>query len=281
MIRDLPASVAGRVAFGVRWCTSMFCFVMFGLGGLLFGVVAVPLVSLTTRSRELRVRRLRRLLRLGFRLFVRLMSATGSAAFAVQGEIPRSGNYLIIANHPTLFDAVVLLALFPQADCIIKQELLRNPFTRFALSGLDYVSNADTADMLAVAVSRLRAGRSLLVFPEGTRSPVDGPLSFHLAAATIAVRAAVPCLPVVIRCEPRTTAKEEPWYRIAPRRPRFRVRIEAPLDVARITQGLAPRYAKRALNQYLQDHYNRALGDGGPAQRETPSAKVTAHSFRS
>lgn len=254
----------------------MFCFTVFGIGGLLFGAVLVPLVKLATPSREKRVRRMRWWLQMAFRGFVHLMSGLRGATFEVIGTLPREGHYLIVANHPTIFDAVVLLALFPQADCIIKHELMRHPFMRFALAGLDYVSNADTAEMLDTAIERLRAGRSLLVFPEGTRSRPGQPLQFHLAAATMAARSGVACLPLVIRCDPPATAKEARWYEIAPRRPHHSVEVGAPLEVGPIVQGLSRRDAKRALNAFLLRLYNQALAE----PRAAPDTFTTDHRLR-
>lgn len=256
--------------FAWRWVVSMLAFVVFGLGGLALGMLVFPLVALTTRSPVQRVRRRRHLLHRVFRFYLRLLSASGAASFTWSGDA-RQGPYLIVANHPTLIDAVLLLTLFPQADCIIKHELLRNPFTRFALSGLDYMSNADTAAMLVAAVARLRAGRSVLVFPEGTRSQPGEQLKFHLAAATMAVRSGAQCLPVLIRCEPVTTAKQARWYEIAADKPHFMVHVDPPLDPEPIIQGYSPRYAKRALNEFLQGYYNRRLTELPPQPASVPS----------
>jgi 1-acyl-sn-glycerol-3-phosphate acyltransferase len=258
-LTTMSATMSERAGFAFRWLVTMFCFAVFGLGGLVFGAVLVPLVTLATPSRPVRVQRLRWWLCVTFRGFVRLMSGLRGASFEVIGTPPRDGNYLIVANHPTLFDAVVLLALFPQADCIVKHELAHNPFMRFALSGLDYISNADTAGMLACAIERLQSGRSLLVFPEGTRSRPGEPVQFHLAAATVAARAGVPCLPVVIRCDPPATSKQARWFEIAPQRPHHSVTIEPPMDVGPVVHGLSRRYAKRALNRFLQAYYNQQL----------------------
>lgn len=257
------ATFAAACRFAWRWIASMLAFVLFGLGGLALGMLVFPLVALTTTSPSLRISRRRRLMQEVFRFYLRLLSVMGAASFSFTGTA-RQGPYLIVANHPTLIDAVLLLTLFPQADCIIKHELLRNPFTRFALSGLDYMSNADTAAMLEAAVQRLRAGRSVLVFPEGTRSSPDEPVHFHLAAATMAVRSGAQCLPVLIRCEPVTTSKQARWYEIADEKPQFTVHVDPPLDPAPIVGGHAPRYAKRVLNEFLQDYYNRRLAEIRP-----------------
>lgn len=257
------ATFAHALRFAWRWIASMLAFVVFGLGGLVLGMLVFPLVALTTASSAQRIRRRRRLLQGVFQLYLRLLSVMGAASFTFTGD-PRQGSYLIVANHPTLIDAVLLLTLFPQADCIIKHELLRNPFTRFALSGLGYMSNADTAAMLEAAVQRLRAGHSVLVFPEGTRGPPDQQVDFHLAAATLAVRSGARCLPVLIRCEPVTTGKQARWYEIADEKPHFSIHVDPPLDPEPIIRGHAPRYAKRVLNEFLQGYYNRRLAEIRP-----------------
>ncbi len=257
------AAFADACRFAWRWITSMLAFVLFGLGGLALGMLVFPLVALTTTSPSKRVSRRRHLMQGVFQLYLRLLSVMGAASFAFTG-VARQGPYLIVANHPTLIDAVLLLTLFPQADCIIKHELMRNPFTRFAMSGLDYMSNADTAAMLEAAVERLRAGRSVLVFPEGTRSRPGQPLHFHLAAATMAVRSGAQVLPVLICCEPVTTSKQARWYEIADEKPHFTVHVDPPLDPGSIVRGHAPRYAKRILNEVLQGYYNRRLAEIRP-----------------
>jgi 1-acyl-sn-glycerol-3-phosphate acyltransferase len=56
----------------------------------------------------------------------------------------------------------------------------------------------------------------VLIFPEGTRSPMGGLGSFKRGAFEIACRARVPVLPVLIRCEPSALSKGRPWYDIPP-----------------------------------------------------------------
>lgn len=260
----------GAFRFAVRWVASMLSFALFGLGAIVTGLILFPLVSLTSRRRGIRVRRRRWLLQRIFRLYLALIELLGGAAFDIRGAPAKEGNYLVIANHPTLIDAVILLAAFPQCDCIIKHQLLRNPFTRFPLSGLGYISNADTARMLNTAVQRLRGGSNVLVFPEGTRSRPGEPLHFHLAAATMAARAGVACQPVIITCNPITTSKGTPFYRIAEQMPRFRVVIDPPLDIAPVVAGFDTRHAKRALNAFLLDYYNQRLA-GASAPPVSPA----------
>ena len=77
---------------------------------------------------------------------------------------------IIIANHPSLLDAVILLSKLPRAACVMKAILRRNPlFASMArLSG--YISNEDPMKLIKQSCDELTGGGQLLIFPEGTRT---------------------------------------------------------------------------------------------------------------
>lgn len=166
----------------------------------------------------------------------------------------RSGNQLILANHPTLIDVVILISLFPQVDCVIKEAVTRNPAMRMLVGSANYISNREAADLLESCTSRLRSGAALLLFPEGTRTVPGRPLQFKPGAAEVALQARAKILPVVVDCRPQFLAKHEPWYYIPPRAPHFDIRVLAPVDpVDMIPVCAGKRNARRALNAALQE----------------------------
>jgi 1-acyl-sn-glycerol-3-phosphate acyltransferase len=158
---------------------------------------------------------------------------------------------LIVANHPTLIDGVFLLSFVPAATCIVKSALSRSPLTGGSVAAAGYVSN-DAADiMIEGAADALRAGESVLCFPEGTRSVPGGTLQFHRGAAAIALRAAAVVTPVYIRCDPPTLAKRDPWYRVPARRPHFSLRVGEDIDPEPFRGGAPPPIAAREFNAHL------------------------------
>lgn len=85
-------------------------------------------------------------------------------------KIRSDGPLIFVANHPSLLDAVVLMSRMPNATCIMKSLLLRNPLYAVASRMAGYVSNANAEDMLGCSRAELARGSHFIFFPEGGRS---------------------------------------------------------------------------------------------------------------
>lgn len=234
--------------------TSLLWF-FFGLIGLILSIFVFPLLYLFVRGPARRQIAARNLIARAFAAFMWAGGAMRVFSFHVAGMEHRNPDrsQLILANHPTLIDVVLLLSLLPQVDCVIKEAVKRNPFMRASVTTANYISNREPADLLDSCVERLRSGASLLLFPEGTRSVDPQALNFKLGAAEVAIRADVEILPVVIDCRPRFLAKNEPWYSIPSSQPHFAVTILPPVSVDELVPGdRESRRARYELNSALQ-----------------------------
>jgi 1-acyl-sn-glycerol-3-phosphate acyltransferase len=169
--------------------------------------------------------------------------------FVGREKLGRPGQ-LVVANHPTLIDAVFLLGFMPTAGCIVKAGHFRNLITRGAVTAAGYIPNAPTDAMIHSAEAALQEGESLLMFPEGTRTVPGRPVTIHRGAANVALRAARVLTPVFIECDPPTLSKNLPWYRIAPRRPHFRLRVGDDINLDAYRGAPLP-LASRKLNADL------------------------------
>lgn len=247
-------------------------FAVFGIGGFLLGAAVCVALRVIIHDREAHAQAVRRMVSRAFRLFLSFMTMVGVLRWTVEGAglWPRGHACLVVANHPTLIDIVFLLALFEGADCVVKAGAMRNPFWGLLVRAADYVSNEDPAALLEAAASRLRAGRTVVIFPEGTRTTPGQLPSFGTAAGAVAVRAGCWCLPVVIRCEPPTLYKGLPWYRVPAARVNFRLQLHAPwLVVAAGLQPARQRRAARMLTRQMEDFYASAsLGTPLPAKSD-------------
>jgi 1-acyl-sn-glycerol-3-phosphate acyltransferase len=141
---------------------------------------------------------------------------------------------IFISNHQSMVDVWAILCVIPPATRFAaKQELFRIPVFGWLLraSGcvpINRASRAEAIRSLAAAGARIRAGCSVVLFPEGTRSR-DGKLQpFKKGAFHLALQAAVPVVPLAITGS---------FAVMPPRTLRVRpgpvdVWIEPPIDVA-------------------------------------------------
>ena len=251
-------------------------FSAFGIGGIVLGLLVLPIICpLTPRRHRRRVAR--RMVSGGFLAFVELMRILRVLDYHIEGrdKLRDLGGCLIVANHPSLIDVVFLLAIFRDADCVVKAAHWSNPFTMAAVRWAGYLSNADPTRLVDDAVQRLRHGGHLVLFPEGSRSVPNQPLDFRRGAAMITLAAEAPCIPVLIRCTPTTLTKGEPWYHIPRRRVCFQMRIQAPLVFTDPPPGTATaRQTVIARTEQLAAYYADALArlDGNPAEQAKDSS---------
>jgi len=164
---------------------------------------------------------------LGFRVYLRFLSLFCACRFdlAALDGLRREAPLIVVANHPSLLDAVMILSRFPDMVCIMKAALMKNPLLGAAARLARYIPNDTPLEMILGACDELRAGAKLLIFPEGTRTrnfPL-GPCS--AGAGLIAGRAGAPVQALLIEFSSPYLGKAWPLWR-RPQLPlRFAVRL--------------------------------------------------------
>ncbi|MFI4978857.1 MAG: lysophospholipid acyltransferase family protein [Nevskiales bacterium] len=207
-----------------------FAFAVFGLVSLLLSLTVLPLVAVSAADVDGARRRVQRVIHYGCRWFIWLMKSLGLITYELHGrEHLQVPGRLIVANHPSLIDVVFLLAWMPQLDCIVKQDLWHNPFLRRAVGWAGYIGNASPDGLIESCTASLQAGRSLIVFPEGTRSMPGRRSVFRRGAAHIALRSDADIVPLRIRCEPITLTKGSKWYQVPEQPPHYTFIAAAPM----------------------------------------------------
>jgi 1-acyl-sn-glycerol-3-phosphate acyltransferase len=183
------------------------------------------------------------------RWWCRLIAWTIGARIRVHGvgNIDSAHSYVYMANHSSLIDTPALFAYLPyQFKIMAKKQLFYVPFMGWHLwsSGnfpIDRSNGRRTATSLRRVIEGVKAGKSLAVFPEGTRTP-DGRLqTFKLGAFKLALRTGVPIVPITIR----GTFQLLPKTTLVPRPGRVDVFIGAPIDTSRCTEEELPQLIER------------------------------------
>lgn len=240
-----------------------FAFAFFGGACVVLTVFSLPWIRFRTRELEERQLRSQHAIHGMQRRFIALMTGTGLMVHRFDGVERLLPGSLIVANHPTLIDAPVILAKLRQLDLLSKDANARNLFMRGAIAGAGYSTNADGAGLIETAAARLRRGRSMLLFPEGTRSPEGSLGPFHRAAAQIALTARIDPIPILITCTPPTLMRGQKWHDVPNGPFEFSLRVGEAIALAPYLEALEngepkPLVARR-LNAELREYFEKAL----------------------
>lgn len=239
----------------VRIVSTGTSFLLFGVVGTTLGILVVPLLLAIPGTRESRRERVRHMIRLAFRALVGFMNQTGAISYSFPCAASLGGKrQLIISNHPSLIDIVLLIAFVPGAACVVKRAAWRNPSMVIAVHAAGFVPNSPTDEMIEGASARLAAGECLIMFPEGTRTVPDRPAHFHRGAASVALRAARVVTPVFIDVHPPHLSKAVPWYQVPEIRPHYSITVGSDIDPGPYRDGPAP-IASRELNERFKSCY--------------------------
>ncbi|MGY3857465.1 lysophospholipid acyltransferase family protein [Aeromonas sp. NJAU223] len=231
-------------------------FTLFGLGGLLLSLCWFPLLALCLRGERRRILA-QASIKQSFRLFMALLKGLGVLDYRVIGMPRDLRSALIVANHPSLLDYVILAAELPVCDCIVKRALWHNIFLGGVVRAADYIPNGEAEQLLPRCIERVRRGGLLLIFPEGTRTTPGEPIRLQRGAAQLALRGQVTLQPVRIHCSERFLTKQDKWFQTPKRKPVFTLeflpQIETREGVADAQHsGLAARQLTRLLTRVLQ-----------------------------
>ncbi|ORV61533.1 acyl-phosphate glycerol 3-phosphate acyltransferase [Mycobacterium europaeum] len=167
------------------------------------------------------------------RAAVRLLARLTGTAITVHGldHLP-SGTSIAVANHPSWIDPLALAAVMPQSFLFVAAEVLEHQgINGFVLRrlGHQFVERHERehgvadADRLAGLV---RAGQSLVIFPEGRLARAPGLRPFHMGAFVVAAQTGVPVAPVAIRGT-RTVLRPEHHF---PRRGAIDITVGEPIN---------------------------------------------------
>jgi 1-acyl-sn-glycerol-3-phosphate acyltransferase len=227
------------------------CFSVFGIAGLIMGLVFFPLLFVFVRDSRVRKTMARKAIGKAFGAFLWLMKTVGVMDYRIDGaeNIATAPGLVVIANHPTLIDVVILLSLYPQSNCVIKSAVTRNIFMRSTVAAADYISNDSPEMLLESCVDYLKSGGSLLLFPEGTRTHADERIVFKPGAATIAARSQARVQPIAIRCHPVFLTRETPWHYVPRTKPQYAIRIMPAIAISDlVSTDVGERHVRQDLN---------------------------------
>lgn len=231
-----------------------FCMLFFGVGGILFTLLAAILFPLLPRAVGERAGQW--IMTALFRIFLWFAQILGVFRVDVSAleELRDDKSVVIAPNHPSMLDAVLIISKLPRVVCIMKAQIWDNIFLGGGSRLAGYIRNDSPVNMIKASVAKLQEGQQLLVFPEGTRTR-RGPINeFKGGFALIAQKAGASVQSVFVEIDSPFLNKGWPFFKKPELPVTYRVRLGR-----RFTVGEDVRKFLVELEQY----FRQELG-GGP-----------------
>jgi len=207
--------------------------------------------------------------------YVKLLPLWKTHFSGVENIVP-GRTYILVANHQSLGDILVLFGLFKHFKWVSKREIFKVPFIGWNMRMNDYVglTRGDASSierMLDECRRHLRSGSSIMLFPEGTRS-VDGQMKpFKHGAFTLAKELSIEVVPIVVNGTRDALPKQGLLLR-QPKPLQIHVRVLPPVspDAAPTARALSELVHARMLDELTEMRGERTKrSNGAPRAKET------------
>lgn len=194
-----------------------------------------------------------RLIRALFDTWLRFSCAIGvfDISFPNAEQIRRLRGTVLAPNHPSLIDAVILLALVPRTVCIMRASLIQSPFLGGTASLAGFVPNDKGPALIRQGVEKLEAGENLLIFPEGTRTGAKSVNPFKKGFALIAIKARSSIQTVFIEREGVYLSKGVSLFARSPLPIRFQLHLG---ELVQAAPGETAQQLAARLELYFRQH---------------------------
>ena len=202
------------------------CFVYVFIGGAILSLFYCPFIVLFYRNDQVKINlKTRKAISICFRCMLNLAKVVGAFDVKVKDldKVLNDKGLVVVANHPSFIDYVMLAAMISDLNCIVKKEMANNIMFRYLLKCAGYISNEDSEDKLEEIKSYLNRGDKLLIFPEGTRTKDENNLKIKRGVAHLALRCPCSIRVLSIRCNEKFLTKNNGCFDLYPKKPVFTI----------------------------------------------------------
>ncbi len=239
-----------------RFLGTTFGFLLFGLTMPLMKIILYPYVkNYKDNTLEMQLEARKRVSKIWF-YFVKYLMWSGVLEVKYIGfeRLGKAGQ-LVIANHPSLLDVVLIFSQQYRFNCIVKKDLLHNPTMTSPILSCGFLPNTESEELL-IKTNEVLKEQPLLLFPEGTRTGWDGVIKFNRGATSLGLRSAKIITPIVIKMSPFNFKKDQPWYKIPSHRIKYELIVGEDIDPQIYLEQKSLPIASRLLNKDLENYFN-------------------------
>jgi 1-acyl-sn-glycerol-3-phosphate acyltransferase len=238
-------------------------FSLMGVGGCILCLTLFPMITLFSRDHRQSRDRVRLVIRRTFKTYLWTLEFLGVIKLHVDDleEVQKLKGTLVICNHPTLLDVVIIMAHLKNVQCVVKKELWKNPFLGGVVRAAGFIRNdLNPEEFYKNCKDQLDRGENILIFPEGTRSIPGKPIKLHRSLGNLAIAAGVNIQSLTLKCMPITLIKGEKWYQIPLKCPAFHLTKGRFFNCETYKEDRPRSLHVRALVRDIQHYYNGYLG---------------------
>lgn len=237
-----------------RVCVAL-CFASFGIICMVGNLFFIPVIILRLNKFKIIENIARDLVFVAWRVFLYLIVFYGYAKIDFKAKFAPKSSTIVIANHPSLLDVVLLLSHIRRANCIVKASLAKNIFLFAAIKSANYILNTENEKMLELSKNALQNGENLIIFPEGTRT--KDKICMQKGAFYIAINYAAVLVALSVKMSPKSLKKGQLWYDTPENKINYEVDILENLDLSEFEKFRSNPIRVRLLHKKMQNLYER------------------------
>lgn len=216
----------------------VFLFGFFGIGAIVINYLIFPIGGLFVKKEKKR-QYYCDIIHSAWHFFTRVMEKTGTIKVELinSERIENIKSKIIVANHPSFIDIVILIGLIPNSICMAKKELRRNPFMGNIVKSLYLINDENTDNLLKDTTEILNQGFNIIIFPTGTRTIPDTEMKLHKGAAMMAIHTKSDVLPICIECDTLFLAKKQKIYEAGEKPVTYKITINEEIKTKDFSKG--------------------------------------------
>ncbi len=212
-----PPRIKNYPLYLLHVAVKIISIIVFAVGTICISIVLFPILKLIFPQPKRFKKAGHHAISIIFRGYVLFLRIIGCSRLSVidKKKFRELRSCIMVANHPSLMDVVMLISLIPNADCMVNGLLSEKKNIMHIIVRQLYIpTNCEYEELLEKCKESLQDGNCLLIFPEGTRSLASGQNRYKKGAARIARASGCPIVPVYIGGnDKRGLRKNDPVYR--------------------------------------------------------------------
>ncbi len=260
--KSSSSALYSKLNFIWRLFATALGFSLFGFGGVFMCLTIFPVIIFLSKDKVQRSRRVRSVIRYTFKIFLFILEFLGILKIRTKGleTLQQMQGKLVICNHPSLLDVVIIMSRLKNIQCVVNNKLWRNLVVGVVVRAAGYIRNdIDPELFLEQCKEMLARGENIIIFPEGTRSVPGQPLKMQRGFANLALCANADIQALSLKCHPVMLIKGAKWYDIPPKRAHYLLQA-GPEFSCQDYDSESPRSIRvRIMMREIQQYYDGCL----------------------